>query len=207
MVLASPTSLPLLFPSPPLRLSLCPCYTYLTSVLPSISRSLINLAETIISFLRLLDQATIGFCHLFLTGKDTVNELARRGALLPPHTTSCSLLPIVSTLFFSQTEAVSCTFFHTQVSSVSTKELVLPNHARYVSLLLNSCLSGIETIEIPSCSDSSHLTHLILHCPANDTLRRSLYGDSFSLIDVWSRPWGSSPTLGAPWPHPSEAVR
>ena len=53
-------------------------------------------------------------------------------------------------------------------------------------------------------------SHLILHCPATDSLRRSLFGDSLSLYDLWSRPWGVAQLLGLhglpPCPHPSEGV-
>ena len=62
------------------------------------------------------------------------------------------------------------------------------------SLLLGSCLSRIGRIENPSCSACGHspqdTTHLILHCPATNSLHCSLFGDSLSLFDLWSRPWG-----------------
>ena len=82
------------------------------------------------------------------------------------------------------------------------------------SLLLGSCLSRIGRIENPSCSACGHssqdTSHLILHCPATNSLRRSLFGDSLSLYDLWSRPWGVARLLGLhglpPCPHPSEGV-
>ena len=100
---------------------------------------------------------------------------------------------------------------------------MLPRHARCVlsrlrcnghSLLLGSYLSRIGRIENPSCSACEHssqdVSHLILHCPATDSLRRSLFGDSLSLYDLWSRPWGVARLLGLhglpPCPHPSEGV-
>ena len=86
---------------------------------------------------------------------------------------------------------------------------MLPRHARCVlfrlrcnghSLLLGSYLSRIGRIENSSCSACGHpsqdTSHLILHCPATDSLRRSLFGDSLSLYDLWSRPWGVSRLLG-----------
>ena len=86
---------------------------------------------------------------------------------------------------------------------------MLPRHARCVlsrlrcnghSLLLGSYLSRIGTIENPSCSACGHssqdISHLILHCSATDSLRRSLFGDSLSLYDLWSRSWGASRLLG-----------
>ena len=106
---------------------------------------------------------------------------------------------------------------------ISTKELVLPCHARCVlshlccnghSLLLGFFLSRIGRIDNPSCSACVHssqdTSHLILHCPASDPLRCSLFGDSLSLYDLWSRPWGVARLLGlhglSPCPHPSEGV-
>ena len=115
---------------------------------------------------------------------------------------------------------VSSKFFDTQDPSISTEELVLPCHARCVlsrlrcnghSLLLGSYLTRIGRIENPSCSACGHssqdTSHLILHCPTTDSLRRLLFGDSLSLHDLWSRPWGVARLLGCPpCPHPSEEV-
>ena len=87
-------------------------------------------------------------------------------------------LVIYSCLFWDWRRTVSSKFFDTQVSSISTEELVLPRHARCVlsrlrcnghSLLLSSSLSRIGRIENPSCSACVHssqdISHLILHCP------------------------------------------
>ena len=151
--------------------------------------------------------------HSFLPGNDAADELARRGALLAPSAIFCSLSPLISRirscLFSDWRRAVSSKFLDTQAPSISTEELVLPCHARCVlsrlrcnkhSLLLGSYLSRIDRIENPSCGacgHSSHDTsHLILHCPATDFLRRSLVGDSLSLYDLWSRPWGVARLLG-----------
>ena len=155
------------------------------------------------------------------------DELARRGVLLVPSATPCSLSPLVShihsSLYLDQRRIVSSKFFDTQVSSISTEELVLRCHARCVlsclhcnghSLLLGSYLSRIGKIENPSCSACGHssqdISHLILYCPATYSLRRSLIGNSFPLDDLWSRPWGVERPLGLhgvlPCPHPSEGV-
>ena len=165
--------------------------------------------------------------HSFLPGNDAADELARRGALLAPSAIPCSLCPLISRihsrLFSDWRRTVSSKYFDTQVPSISTEELVLPRHARCVlsrlrcnghSLLLGSYLSRIGRIENPSCSVCGHpsqdISHLILHCPATDSLRRSLFGDSLSLYDLWSRPWGVVRLLGLhglpPSPHPSEGV-
>ena len=151
--------------------------------------------------------------HSFLPGNDTDDKLARRGALLAPSAIPCSLSPLISRihsrLFSDWRRTVSSKYFDTQVPSISTEELVLPRHARCVlsrlrcnghSLLLGSYLSRIGRIENPSCSACGHpsqdISHLILHCPATCSLRRSLFGDSLSLYDLWSRPWGVALLLG-----------
>ena len=139
--------------------------------------------------------------HSFLPGKDTADELARRGALLAPSAIPCSLSPLISRihscLFSDWRRTVSSKYFDTQVPSISTEELVLLRHARCVlsrlrcnghSLLLGSYLSRNGRIENSSCSACGHpsqdISHLILHCPATDSLRRSLFGDSLSLYDL-----------------------
>ena len=166
--------------------------------------------------------------HSFLPGNAEADELARLGVLLAPSTIPGSLSPLIShirsSLFLDWRCIVSSKFFDMQVPSISTEELVLPRHACCVlsclhcnghSLLLGSYLSRIGRIENPSCSDCGHLSqdtsHLILHCPAMDSLHCSLFGDSLSLYDLWSRPWGVAWLLELhgilPCPHPSEGVR
>ena len=165
--------------------------------------------------------------HSFLPWNDTADELARRGALLAPSAIHCSLSSLISrihsSLFSDWRRTVSSKYFDAQAPSISTEELVLPRHARCVlsrlccnnhSLVLVSYLSKIGRIENPSCSacgySSQDISHLILHCPATDSLRRSLFGDSLSLYDLWSRPWGVARLLGLhglpPCPHLSEGV-
>ena len=163
----------------------------------------------------------------FFPGNDAADELARRGALLAFSPIPCSLSPLISRihsrLISDWRRTVSLKFFDTQVPSISTEELVLPRHARCVvsrlrcnghSLLLGSYLSRIGRIKNPSCSACGHSPqdtfHLVLDCPATDSLRRSLFGDSLSLFDLWSRPWGVARLLGLhglpPCSHPSERV-
>ena len=165
--------------------------------------------------------------HWFLPGNNSADELARRGALLAPSAIPCSLFALIyrihSRLFSDWRRTVSSKYFDSQVPSISTEELVLPRHARCVlsrlccnghSLLLNSYLSRIGRIKNPSCSACGHssqdTSHLILHCPATDSLRRSLFGDSLSLYDLWSRPWRVARVLGLhghpPCPHSTEGV-
>ena len=165
--------------------------------------------------------------HLFIPGNNVADELARQGALLLLSAIPCSLSPLTcrihSRFILDWRCTVSLKFFDTQVPSISTKEHVLPRHARCVlsclccnehSLLLGFYLSRIGRTENPSCSACGHssqdVSHLILHCRAKDSLRRSLFGDSLSIYDLWSRPWGVAWLLGLhgllPCPHPSEGV-
>ena len=165
--------------------------------------------------------------HSFLPGNNEADELARWGALLAPSAIPCSLSLLISRIhsrFFSDwRRTVSSKYFDTQVPLMSTEQLVLPCHARCVlsrlrcnghSLILGFYLSRIGRIENPSCSACGHssqdISHLILHCPAMDSLRRSLFGDSLSLYNLWSRPWGVARLLGPhglpPCLHPSEGV-
>ena len=129
---------------------------------------------------------------------------------LRPLQIPCSLLfRIHSRLFSNWRHTVSSKFFHAQVPSISTEELVLPRHARCVlsrlrcnghSFLLGSYLSRIGRIENSSCNACGHpsqdISHLILHCPATDSVCRSLFGDSLSLYDLWSRSCGVAQLLG-----------
>ena len=118
---------------------------------------------------------------------------------------------------------VSSKFFNTQVSLVFTEEFAIPCRTRCVvsrfhcnrhSLLLSSYLSRIARINNPSCSVCRHLSqdtsYLILHCRAMDSLRHSLFGDSLSPCDLWSRPRVIVQLLGLygllPCPHFSEGV-
>ena len=158
-------------------------------------------------------------------GNDTADELARWGALLVHSAIPCSLSPLICRIHFrlisDLRRTVSSKYFDTQVPSISTEELVLPHHARGIlsrlccnghSLLLGSYLSKIGRIKNLSCSACGHssqdTSHLILHCPATDSLRRSLFGDSLSLYDLWSRAWGVARLLELhsfpPCPHPSK---
>ena len=159
--------------------------------------------------------------HSFLPGNDAADELARRGALLVPSAIPCSLSPLISLihsrLFLDWRRTVSSKFFDTQVPSISTEKLALPSHARCVlsrlrgngySPLLSSYLSRIGRIENSFCSACGHspqdTTYLILHCPATDSWRRSLFGDS--LVHTLGSCPASEVSCLPPCPHPSEGV-
>ena len=159
--------------------------------------------------------------HLFLPGNDAAVKLARREALLALSAIPYSLSPLISrthfSLFSDWRHSVSSKFFDTQVPSIAIEELVLPHCARCIlsrlccnghSLLLSSYLSRIGRIESPSCSACGHsfqdTSHLILHCPATDSLRRSLFVSLRPLVQTLEScpasvaPWSSSmpPSLG-----------
>ena len=111
-----------------------------------------------------------------------------------------------------------------KIPSISTEKLVLLCHARCVpsrlrckehSLLLSSYQFIIGKIENPyfsACRHSSQNTsHLILQCPATEFLRSSLFGDSLTLYNLWSKPLGVARLLGLdglpPCPHSSEGIK
>ena len=62
------------------------------------------------------------------------------------------------------------------------------------SLLLSSYLNRISRKQNSACSACGHplqdLNHLLLDCPASEPLRKSIFGSSLSILDLWSRPWG-----------------
>ena len=82
------------------------------------------------------------------------------------------------------------------------------------SLLLSSYLHRISRKENSDCSACGHplqdLNHLLLDCRASEPLRKSIFGSSLSILDLWSRPWGVARLLGLrrvpPRPHSSEGV-
>ena len=99
-------------------------------------------------------------------------------------------------------------------SFVTLAVLSLVYAATDTAFFLGSYLFRICRIENPSCSICEHssqdTSHLILHCPASDSLRRLLFGDSLSLrplvqalasCSASGAPWSSAmpPSLGRGW--------
>ena len=70
--------------------------------------------------------------------------------------------------------------------------------------LRHSSFSRIGRIKNSSCSACGHssqdTSHIILHCPAMNSLCHSLFGDSLSLYNLWSSFWGSMVSCHAPIP-------
>ena len=197
---------PLLFFYPTLVLSSPPCPLLHLSFYLKLWQELSSLSSCTIRL-----QWVPG--HLFLPRNDAADELARWGALLASSAIPCSLFSFIarihSFLFLDWRRTVLSKFFDTQAPSISTEKFVLPRHARCVlsrlrcnehSLLLSSCLFRIGTVENLSCSacgySSQDTSHLILYCPARDSLRPSLFGESLSLYDLWPRPRGVARLLG-----------
>ena len=115
------------------------------------------------------------------------------------------LLSLVSTLVLSRTGGVPShlNFLTHRFPQFSPRNLCslfmlagssLVYAATDTAFFLDSYLSRIGRIGNPSCNACGHSSqdtiHLILHCPGTDSLRRSLFGDSLSLYDLWSRPGG-----------------
>ena len=99
------------------------------------------------------------------------------------------LLSLISTLVFSRTGGIlshlnssthtSSLDFHRGTCALSSCSLCSLSRFNGHSLLLSSYLSRIGRIENPFCSACKHpfydTIHLILHCPATDSLRLFLY--------------------------------
>ena len=122
---------------------------YLTLVLSSPPCPLLHLSSYPKLCRRSGRNCPLSFCSIrlqwvpgcsFLPGNDTADKLARRIALLAPSAIPCSLSPLTSRIRFRFISEWRCTvsskFFDTQVSSISTEELVLPCHARCVLSLV-----------------------------------------------------------------------
>ena len=134
LVSAAPTNLPLLFSSylilvqssPPCPLLYLFCYLSLSG------RSGRNCLLSAPVLIRLQWVSK----HAFLPGNDVTDKLARRGALPAPSAILCSLSPLISRihccLLSDWRRTVLSKFFDTQVSLISTKEIVIHHHARCV---------------------------------------------------------------------------
>ena len=136
----------------------------------------------------------------------------------------CLLLSLVFTLVFSRTGGV---LSHRSILTHRFPQFPPRNLCSLVMLAVFSlayaatdtsfCYALIslglaESRILPAApADTSPRALLISFCTVQlRTLRRSLFGDSLSLYDLWSRPWRVARLLGLhglpPCPHPSEGV-
>ena len=125
-------------------------------------------------------------------------KLSRWGELLGPFSSLFTLISCIHSCFFSDWRCtVSSKFIGTQIPLISTEEPVLKRHARCVlsrlrcnghSLLLSSYLSRIGRIENLSYSAFGHpsrdTSHLILPCPAMDSLAIFSFSTTFGAVPV-----------------------
>ena len=142
-----------------------------------------------------------------------------------PSAITCSLSLICgihSSLFSDWRVTVSSKFFDTLVPSIATEYLcsfltlavfsvifAATDTAFYEALIF---LGSAKSRILPTAlADTRPRTPLISFCTVQlRTLRRSLFGDSLSLYDLWSRLWGVARLLGLngfpPCSHSSEEV-
>ena len=138
------------------------------------------------------------------TGNEKADLLAKAGTSLPTDATPCPLSPVVAKVRYSQyrnwRRHISHSHLNFQVPEVSSEELLsrsihcelsrLRCHGH--SLLLSSYLHRIIRKENSACSACGHslqdLNHLLLNCPSSEPLRKSIFGSSLSILDLWSRP-------------------
>ena len=179
----------------------------------------------------LSNSATLSFQwvpgHAGLPGNEKADLLAKTGASLPTGAIPGPLLPVVARVRCSQyrnwRRHISRSHLGFRVPEVSSEELLLSRSVRSGlsrlrchghGLLLPSYLHRISRKENSDCSACGHplqdLNHLLLDCPASGSLRKSIFGSSLSILDLWSRPWGVARLLGLrgvpPCPNPSEGV-
>ena len=165
--------------------------------------------------------------HAGLPGNEKADLLSKAGASLPTDAIPCPLPPVVAEVHYSQyhnwRRHISHSHLNFQDPEFSSEELLLFRPIRCElsrlcchshSLLLSSYLHRISRKENSACSACGHpiqnLNHLLLDCPASKPLRKSIFGSSLSILDLWSRPWGVARLLGLrgvpPRPHPSEGI-
>ena len=153
--------------------------------------------------------------HAGLPGNEKADLLAKTGASLPTDAIPSPLLPVIAKVRYSQyrnwRRHISHSHLNFQVPEVSSKELLLSRSIRSElsrlrchghNLLLSSYLHRISRKENSDCSACGHplqdLNHLLLDCPASEPLRKSIFGSSLSILDLWSRSWGVARLLGLP---------
>ena len=196
-----------------------------TYLLPESLWNVWSLASSLSNYTTLSFQWVPG--HAGLPGNEKADLLAKTGASLPTDAIPSPLLPVIAKVRYSQhrnwRRHISHSHLNFQVPEVSSKKLLLSRpicselsrfRCHGHSLLLSSFLHRISRKENSACSACGHplqdLNHLLLDCPASEPLRKSIFGSTLSIRDLWSRPWGVARLLGLrgvpPRHHPSEGV-
>jgi len=131
-----------------------------------------------------------------LSGNEQAGSLIKAGTTLPfSHTTDPRHCKDKAYHYSNWRRILYHNSLFFQISSVSSKELVLPLLIRCElprlrrhghSLLLSSYLSRVKWKENSSCSayghHLQHLTHILLDCPALEPLRRTMFSTTFSIF-------------------------
>ena len=143
---------------------------------------------------------------LFFFSNNLVDSLDKVGAILDSSTIPLSLSPLissqrlsstpnentVSSLVFSNIKSLYCLLR----SLLSLFPLAVFSRLRCNghSSFLASYLYRIGRAETASCSncgsESQDILHLVLDCPAFDSLCRAIFGHPLSILDLWSSHWG-----------------
>ena len=164
--------------------------------------------------------------HAGLPRNEKADLLAKTGASLPTDAIPSPFPPVSAKVRYCQyrnwRRHISHSHLNFQVPKVSLVVLlscsIRSEHSRLRchghSLLLSSYLHRISRKENSDCSACGHplqdLNHLLLDCRASEPLRKSIFGSSLSILDLWSRPWGVARLLGLRGvplrPHPLEGV-
>ena len=165
--------------------------------------------------------------HAGLSRNEKADLLAKAGASLLTDAIPCPLPPVVAKVRYSQyrnwRRHISHSHLNFQVPEVSSEKLLLSRsiccelsrlRCHGHSLLLSSYLHRSSRKENSACRACGHplqdLNHLLLDCPASEPFRKSIFGSSLSILDLWSRPEGVDQLLGLRGvplcSHPSEGV-
>ena len=98
-----------------------------------------------------------------------------------------------NTSHFSHYSSVLCLF---DTLAVSFFTFAAKNTACFQYLFFQNwqnCEMFVQHLRHPT----QDIYHLILPCPPTDSLRRILFGNFYSLYDLWSRPWGVNRLLSS----------
>ena len=146
-----------------------------------------------------------------LPGNETVDLLVEAGASLPTDAILYPLPPVIAKILYLQyhnwRRHICHSYLNYQVPKVFSEELLLSHPIRCElsclcchghSLLLSSYLHRISRKENSACSACGHPVQDLNHldCPAFEPLRKSIFGSSLSILDLWSRPWDVAQLLG-----------